>query len=435
LRSAVTGGQWPQVRVAKLYDEEVDLSCQLCHTATGTLVHRFVCPALIPSEGWGVLPRRVSAFISKIGEVRAHTLRTRGLLALRVRLVPPKPEGWFRWVVGGPERATEHDRWYLDGSFVDGPGWCTGRAGLAMVVVAPDGSLVACGLGSPPAWITNSVAAEGWALLEALRATPFPPNITTDCLGLIRQLESGLQDATSPVRPLARLWTLIAKELDGVVPENWLHTRFNWMPSHLARGAIGTTLKSCGGVVSPVDFRANRLADALAKLAALSYRAPRELRDLLKDAEMAVEVLAGQLGRVTAAANTFTHTAWLEDGTACTTQHRDSMAQPYHARGLGVRPGATGKRRTTSPTPAVQPPTGTSERAAAEETGLQAKLKWANGAKARASAEAAAKEVEAEARFTRTWLTDRAAHPAAQREGPTAAERLEAMRLRIRSRI
>jgi len=275
LRSAVTGGQWPQVRVAKLYDEEVDLNCQLCNAATGTLAHRFVCPALRPAEGWGELPRRVDAFIARIGGVRAHTLRTRGILALRVRLSHPKPEGWLRWVVGRPEQVTESDRWYIDGSLVDGPGWYTGRAGMALVVVAPDGSLVACAMGSPPDWITNSVAAEGWALLEALRATPFPPNITTDCLGLIRQLESGLRDATLPIRPLARLWTLIARELDGVVPDNWLHERFNWMPSHLARGAIGSTVKSCGGVVTPVDFRANRLADALAKLAALSYRAPQ----------------------------------------------------------------------------------------------------------------------------------------------------------------
>ena len=207
------------------------------------------------------------------------------------------------------------------------------------------------------------------------------------------------------------------------------------MPYHLSRGAIGTALKSCGGVVTPLDLRANRLADALAKLGALSYRAPQQLRYLLKDAEAAVELLAGQLGRVTAAANTFTHTAWLEDGTACTTQLRDSMAQPCHARGLGVRPGATGKRSATPTGPTTQPPTSASSHTAAEDAGLQARLKWANGARARASAETAAKEVGAEARFVRTWLEDKAARPAAPREGPTAAERLEAMRLRIRSRI
>jgi len=303
-----------------------------------------------------------------------------------------------------------------------------------MVVVAPEGSLVACGLGSPPAWITSSVAAEGWALLEVLRATPFPPDITTDCLGLLRQLESGLHDATSPVRPLARLWKLIAEELDGVVPEGWLHQRFNWMPSHLARGAIGTALKSCGGVVTSVDLRANRLADALAKLGALSYRAPQQLRDLLRDAEATVELLAGQLGRVTAAANSFTHTAWLEDGSACTTHLRDSMAQPYHARGLGVRPGATGRRDAAPAAPATTPPTAATSSETAGDADRLTRLSLGSGAKARAAAETAAKEVAAEARFTRTWLEEKAARPAAPRTGPTASERLEAIRLRIRGR-
>jgi len=156
---------------------------------------------------------------------------------------------------------------------------------------------------------------------------------------------------------------------------------------------------------------------------------------LLKDAELAVEALAGQLGRVTAAANTYTSTTWLDDGTACTTQCRDSLAQPYHARGRGERPGATGKRRRATPDPEPKQPATATGDTTAEEANLQQKLRWASGARARAAAETTARQVEAEARFTRTWLTERAAQPAAQREGPTAAQRLEAMRLRVRSRM
>eukprot|EP00973_Karenia_brevis_P049385 6851115-Karenia_brevis.AAC.1 len=47
LMSAVSGGQWPQVRLADagLVD---DSYCQLCHSAVGTLAHRHQCPATMP---------------------------------------------------------------------------------------------------------------------------------------------------------------------------------------------------------------------------------------------------------------------------------------------------------------------------------------------------------------------------------------------------
>ena len=176
------------MRIAKLYGEDVAEECQLGHAAKGTLIHRHECPALMPDEGWGVLPPNVPTFMERIRHARAHALQTRGILALKLQLPRLEPGGWFRWVVGGPELADDGSTWYIDGSFIDGPSPFTGRAGFAIVIVAPSGALQACGLGAPPTWVTNSAAAEAWALVTTLRSSPFPPRITTDCLGLIRQL-------------------------------------------------------------------------------------------------------------------------------------------------------------------------------------------------------------------------------------------------------
>ena len=68
-------------------------------------------------------------------------------------------------------------------------------------------------------------------------------------------------------RPLARVWTMIAAALDGDVSLLASGRALIWMPAHGPVSSIGHALKSDGQEVTAIDWRANRLADALAKSA------------------------------------------------------------------------------------------------------------------------------------------------------------------------
>jgi hypothetical protein len=199
---------------------------------------------------------------------------------------------------------------------------CTG---FSLVVVADDGTLLACGHGTPPSWIFDSAGAEAWAFYVALDMCPFPPPITTDCLGLLESLERGKADATAANRPLARLWRMIFGALDGY-PEPLHRTgMFIWMPAHRSAGAVGSLLRSDGQPITMVDWRANRLADILAKAAALKYRMPLRALKLLRDAAAAMEYAGALLGTVTYAANHYCDEVRHPDGTVSKCRRRDAM--------------------------------------------------------------------------------------------------------------
>ena len=75
------------------------------------------------------------------------------------------------------------------------------------------------------------------------------------------------------------------------------------MPSHGSLASVGAVLKSTCTAVSSLDWRANRLVDALAKNPADRFRLPAEVRHLLATAEDTWEVALAQLGFVTHCAN------------------------------------------------------------------------------------------------------------------------------------
>ena len=53
LASAMSGGQWPQARLASAERFAIqDNQCRLCRAAIGTLAHRYDCPASRPPDGW-----------------------------------------------------------------------------------------------------------------------------------------------------------------------------------------------------------------------------------------------------------------------------------------------------------------------------------------------------------------------------------------------
>ena len=267
-----------------------------------------------------------------------------------------------------------------------------------------------------------------------LRVTAAPPRIVTDCLGLIRQLQRGLDDATAHFRPLARLWRLISLTLDGAVPEGWLDERFVWMPAHTARTAAGRRTRSDGRPLTLRDWRSNRLADALAKAAVGTDRLPAPLRTLLKQAGRASDFAAASLGLVTQAANNYLHTEWGEDGRPTTATKRDAWLPPYLHRGGGHRPRATGsrKRKRGDEEPGAPSPTARLEELQDLEAAAAEKLRHAKEARGRARARTALQQAEQEGRAIQAWFSERALVPVQKDPAaPSAAERLAAVRRRV----
>ena len=104
--------------------------------------------------------------------------------------------------------------------------------------------------------------------MEVLTACPLPPHMRTDCRALLDSLAAGVEVATAASRPLARIWARIAQALDGSF-EGLQHSgMLVWMPAHCTLGAVGEAKLSNGCRLSTIDWRANRLADALAKAGA-----------------------------------------------------------------------------------------------------------------------------------------------------------------------
>ena len=141
------------------------------------------------------------------------------------------------------------------------------------MVVNSYGELIGYGRGAPPDWVRTAAAAEAWALLIALGIYPSPPRIATDCKGLVDTAARGKSRATSAKQPLARIWNSIAACMDDDLHQLPQKGLIRWIPAHLTESAIGSTLP-CGRKFSATDWRANRLADALAKSVAKGNAIP-----------------------------------------------------------------------------------------------------------------------------------------------------------------
>ena len=271
LVSTMTGGQWPQVRRSAVRAWNIsDKRCQLCLSSEGTLLHRFECPCVVPENGWPELPETANLAWNAIGDLRRRQLLTTGFLVLRL----PKPDtskrGSFTWHKGPPDEDTDTEdlRWYIDGSAMD-PNWPQITAcGYAIVVATRGGRLVAWGSGIPPDTVDSSAAAEAWALLDCLQSTHNLPRVTTDCASLRSTAAAGKAKATDASNPLARIWCAVAAALDGRTERLVSTGALVWMPAHKSAAAIGAAMKSSGTTLTTLDWRANRLADFLARKAA-----------------------------------------------------------------------------------------------------------------------------------------------------------------------
>jgi len=437
LLSAITNGQWTQDRIAKAARTDVDLRCQLCFAEPGTLLHRRSCQAVVPHDGWPALPADAQDILDDLDPARRHLLLTK---ALFVSKLPPKagsPHGWLRWLRPVPPDYRGTGTWYIDGSLMDGPDVLTARCGFAMALVSDTGDLLATAHGAPPPWVDSAAASEAWAYLNVLQTCPETPAVVTDCEAILTTVAAGRRSACAASRPLARIWKMVFNILDDDTGQQ-ARSRLIWMPSHTSLATARTRRRSDGKPVSTTDWRANRLVDALAKLGATSNRASADLRRHRLAARQLVEHTAAVLGVATHGANHFREQIWTQTGRLVQTTRRDS-APPLLRKGLwGPR-----AREADAPSPAGStPPTREDPSAAAKaaerqqaEDQLAAQRRLAQTAKNRAAEQARGNAAQAELRFKAAWhaqLRERALQPAA---GPTASERLAALKARLQQRL
>ena len=132
----------------------------------------------------------------------------------------------------------------------------------------------------------------------------------------------------------------IANTLGGCFKAFEGSNRLVWMPAHTTIASVGEVKMSNGSRLTTVDWRANRLVDALAKLSALEAQYLPAAIKLLKSAEKAVLYAAKLLGRVTYAANHHSITVTDDLGNSKTKICRDVMDAPKRKkRRLSPPPG------------------------------------------------------------------------------------------------
>jgi hypothetical protein len=186
-------------------------------------------------------------------------------------------------------------------------------------------------------------------------------------------------------------------------------------------------------------WRANRLVDSLAKLAAGRHRLPAWAFKKIGAAALLVKHAAAQLGVVTHSANNHKVDQMIEGGAVVTRVCRDSTAERQRPRFFKAAP-PTAKKKSghlqTAACPeaclAGTPPPATASRGtkrtfAEETTSAAARQKRARAAKKKLQLRQGLEEQEQVAR----WVASRELAAAG---GPTAQERIERLKQRLRDK-
>eukprot|EP00973_Karenia_brevis_P028832 3976139-Karenia_brevis.AAC.1 len=259
----------------------------------------------MPHGGWHRPSEQVQRFIDGLSPSRQLLLSTRGVLGLKLSIPAPPVGDTFEWLYGCTNDIMADATWYIDGSLFDGNcGMSTCRAtGFGVVVASPNNDLIAYGRGIPPCWVKDAAGAEAWAFAMILRMCPELPHTATDCLNIVSTLSRDRGKATAASSPLARIWVAAFSILDdfGCTAEDL--AKVKWIPAHTGQGSIGQVVASDSKPLTALQWRANRLADLLAKSAARPHRLPLDARKTLKIAREALEYSLAKLGAVTHAAN------------------------------------------------------------------------------------------------------------------------------------
>lgn len=233
-----------------------------------------------------------------------------------------------------PPEDTPHDAtWFIDGSSHDEFKRIARRTGFGVVLVSSTGTLLAYGAGEPPHWIVDAAGAEAWAYYFVLSHCSWIPKVVTDCKGILDTLSNEPSSATGYKKALARTWQHIRHTLDDDFPS--ARCKLVWMPSHVTAANFGSFRDSTGSFITATMWRANRLADALAKHVASRHRLPAYAMDAVKTAKTLVRYHAAKLGVATYRANHFEVQVSTDGGGTCTRVFRDSVAQRPFCRTSG----------------------------------------------------------------------------------------------------
>ena len=147
-----------------------------------------------------------------------------------------------------------------------------------VVAVDAGGRLIAYAGAVPPDWVRTAAGAELWSIIALLTEAPCPPPMATDCFSVLAAAAAGTATAAHPSRTLAHLWSRVATVLDGDITVLAAGGRLTWMPAHTSQAAVGARVRSDGRLVSSTDWRASRLADAVAKDGAAGTPLSRQLQ-------------------------------------------------------------------------------------------------------------------------------------------------------------
>jgi len=194
--------------------------------------------------------------------------------------------------------------------------------------------LLGYGAGEPPAWIVDAAGAELWAYFTVLSLNAGIPNVVTDCKGILDSLQKEPGHTTGPKKALARTWQFIRHVLDDDFAA--ARDKLCWMPSHQSASNLAGSIASNGEPVTTLMWRANRLADALAKGIASRHRLPNWALSLVKSAGTLVKHQAARLGTATYLANNYEEQVTLEGGAVVKRFRRDSTAKRPHFKKVGM---------------------------------------------------------------------------------------------------
>ena len=436
LLSATAGGQWPQARRSAVQAWRVhDNRCQLCLTEVGTLAHREFCSATRPEGGWGSPPTVTRLAEARFQGRRQELLSTRGLAALRLPCTPRQEES-FSWI-WAPESAWPADcTWYIDGSMLNKEVWQYRATGFGVVVVSPSGGLVAFGGGNPPAWAKTAAAAEAWALRVICSLEPCLPSIRTDCKNLLTSVAAGAHKASGPSMLLARIWRMIAVHCDGDLRQ--LVDPLTWMPAHTSLCNFRSLTTSRGRQLTVIDWRANRLADAIAKACARDFTVDQQTMKLVLSSRAHVRYQAAKLGVLTHAANNHVVQVHRQDGSTVNRTMRDAVddrpAANAAIRKRKIGPPAVPESVGEQPPTGEQPPCSDADSICLPASLFATPLSSAQLAKRRATSDRNARLRADSQAILRNRVAEIGAslRPSVQ---PSGRERLAALKLRVSSKL
>ena len=296
--------------------------------------------------------------------------------------------------------------------------------GFGIAVLSSAGQLLAMGRGTPPHWVHDAAGAELWAYQVAVRESPGLPRTVSDCKNIRDCLALPKQRLLGAQAHLGRTWAMILQTIDSDLAG--AHALMTWMPSHTsaARMMASPPVTSAGLPVTWLDWRANRLVDLLAKSAAAQHRLPASVFQWLRGAEQLQRHQAAVLGLVTHAATHFEIQSVDADGNVCRGTIRDSWGErPRNQRTWRRYAPRQDRQRLSAPS--------TSSPATSSTIPWRPCLLAPREKRRRLGELQALRDEVRDARQVADHLAATCLQPSS---GPSADERLAALRERIRAR-